>query len=101
MAANWGFLSVFSDRDLDGMIMIVMTMMAMMMMVIKTAMLIMSECLVIWSITRDISQQLTVTSSPCSVTVRETRMPPGCRNNSDVSPNRVLGHFAIFGQKPL
>ena len=98
MAANWGFQSVFSDRGLDGVIMIFMTMV---MIVIKTAMLIMSKCLVIWSITRDISQQLTVTSSPCSVTVQETRMPPGCRNNSDVSPNRVLGHFAIFGQKPL
>ena len=50
-----GFWSVFSDRDLDGMIMIVMTMMTMMMMVIKTTMLIMSKCLVIWSITRYIS----------------------------------------------
>ena len=46
---------MFSDRDLDGMIMIVMTMMTMMMMVIKTTMLIMSKCLVIWSITRYIS----------------------------------------------
>ena len=52
MAANWGFQSVFSDRGLDGVIMIFMTMV---MIVIKTAMLIMSECLVIWSIKRYIS----------------------------------------------
>ncbi len=52
MAANWGFQSVFSDRGLDGVIMIFMTMV---MIVIKTAMLIMSKCLVIWSIKRYIS----------------------------------------------
>ena len=52
MAANWGFQSVFSDRGLDGVIIILMTMV---MIVIKTAMLIMSKCLVIWSITRYIS----------------------------------------------
>ena len=44
MAVNWGLYSVFSDRALDGVIMIVVMMMLAMMI---TRMMIMSKCLVI------------------------------------------------------
>ena len=81
MAVNCrGFQSVFTDRALDGVVIIVIMTSTIMTSMIMAMMMIMSKCLVILAIMRDRSQQLTVTSSPCSLTVLWTRMRSASRN---------------------
>ena len=92
MAVNWGLYSVFSDRALDGVIMIVVMMMLAMMI---TRMMIMSKCLVILA-----HHERYISTVNCDFqsvfsdrAVDKNAVLPG---TPSVSPTLLLGQSAIW-----